>query len=113
MEALVEELDPDISHFEFFVSRQPVHPESWTEDSRLLEAAGEVQPCLWGWPSASLLGPDLEPLTLSDQDLALLKAVEAQPGAALQSLELEGEIASTARDLWRRRLLLLQAPLGG
>jgi SAM-dependent methyltransferase len=111
--ALVEELDPDISHFEFFVSRQPVHPESWTEASRLLEAAGEVQPCLWGWPSASLLGPDLEPLTLSDQDLALLKAVEAQPGAALQSLELEGEIASTARDLWRRRLLLLQAPLGG
>jgi SAM-dependent methyltransferase len=111
--ALVEELDPDISHFEFFLTRRPVVPNEWPEDRLLLEASAELQPCLWGWPSGSLLGPDLEPLSLSDAEVAVLRAVEAQPGVPLHSLAGLEVNASVVRDLWRRRLLLMRAPQGG
>ena len=111
--ALVEALDPDISHFEFFLTRRSFSPNRWLNDQELLAACGERQPCLWGWPSASLLGPDLEPLALSEEEVALLRAVDAQPGVPLKSLsELAGQ-AALVRDLWRRRLLLLQAPEAG
>ncbi|MEB3158294.1 MAG: class I SAM-dependent methyltransferase [Synechococcus sp.] len=105
---LVEELDPDISHFEFFVSAKAVETETWSDDNALLAACGERQPCLWGWPSTSLLGPDFEPISLDEASLTLLKAVEDHPGTPLQSLGLGSETVAIARDLWTRRLLLLR-----
>ena len=106
---LVEDLDPEISHFEFFVAKRPVHPNRWDDDSALLQAFGRRQSCLWGWPSSSLLGPDLEPITLSESELALLEAVERQPKTCLAELGLGSETVSVARALWARRLLLLEA----
>lgn len=107
---LVEDLDPEISHFEFFVAKRPVHPNRWDDDSALLQAFGRRQSCLWGWPSSSLLGPDLEPIALSKSELALLEAVELQPQTCLGDLNLGPETVSVARGLVRRRLLLLEAP---
>ena len=106
---LVEDLDPEISHFEFFVSRRPVQFNRWEDDSALLQAIGRRQSCLWGWPSSSLLGPDLEPIALSASELALLEAVERQPKTPLGDLNLGPETVSVARDLLLRRLLLLEA----
>ena len=106
---LVENLDPDISHFEFFVAKRPVHSNGWEDDSALLQAIGRRQSCLWGWPSSSLLGPDLEPVSLSASELALLEAVERQPKTPLGELNLGPETISVARGLLSRRLLLLEA----
>ena len=106
---LVEDLDPEISHFEFFVSRRPVQFNRWEDDSALLQAIGRRQSCLWGWPSSSLLGPDLEPIALSASELALLEAVERQPKTPLGDLNLGPETVSVARGLLLRRLLLLEA----
>ena len=106
---LVEDLDPEISHFEFFVAKQPVQSNRWEDDSALLQAIGRRQSCLWGWPSSSLLGPDLEPIALSASELALLEAVERQPKTALGDLNLGPETVSVARGLLSRRLLLLEA----
>ena len=106
---LVEDLDPEISHFEFFVAKQPVQSNRWEDDSALLQAIGRRQSCLWGWPSSSLLGPDLEPIALSASELALLEAVERQPNTALGDLNLGPETVSIARGLLLRRLLLLEA----
>ena len=106
---LVEDLDPEISHFEFFVAKQPVQSNRWEDDSALLQAIGRRQSCLWGWPSSSLLGPDLEPIALSASELALLEAVERQPKTALADLNLGPETVSVARSLLSRRLLLLEA----
>lgn len=106
---LVEDLDPEISHFEFFVAKQPVQSNRWEDDSALLQAIGRRQSCLWGWPSSSLLGPDLEPIALSASELALLAAVERQPKTALGDLNLGPETVSVARGLLSRRLLLLEA----
>ena len=107
--SLVEQLDPDISHFEFFVSAQPVHPLRWENDEMLLQAHGRRQPCLWGWPSKSMLGPDLEPISISDEELSLLRLVDENPEVPLGILSSDNTTASLARDLMSKKLLLLEA----
>jgi SAM-dependent methyltransferase len=113
--ALVEALDPDISHFEFFLSRGELPRQTWEDDSTLLAAHGCRNPCLWGWPGASLLDPDLRPRDLTPDAVELLTQIEqAPPGTALRALPLDWEparIAGTARWLWQHRLLLLSAPV--
>lgn len=104
---LVEELDPDISHFEFFVSPQAVSCQQWDDDQLLLNATAERQPCLWGWPSTSMLGPDLEPLSVDPEALELLKAVDQQPGTPLHALGFGDQTLALVRQLLERRLLLL------
>ena len=87
---LVEELDPDISHFEFFLARPPLPQRPEDDDAALLALAGERNRCLWGWPSTSLLGPDLQPLSLEPGDVALVQALEAAPpGTPLGQLPLD------------------------
>jgi len=114
--ALVESLDPDISHFEFFLRRQDgdgtpaAPPQSWSEQA-LLAAGGERNRCLWGWPSTTLLGPELRPLTITEPELALMEALEAAPaGTPIGVLPLaQGpeERAAAARRLLAEQVLLL------
>ncbi len=118
--ALVESLDPDISHFEFFLRRQDgggapeilssTAPQAWSDEA-LLAAGGERNRCLWGWPSTALLGPDLRPLTITAEELALMEALEAAPaGTPIGALPLAqgpAERAAAARRLREERLLLL------
>ena len=100
---LVEQLDPDISHFEFFLSSQPVQPASWS-DAALQAAKGLRQPCLWGEPDP-ILDRNMQPLQLSDTERQLLRRVHEQPDTPL------GVLAEPAviRDLAARQLLLLKA----
>jgi SAM-dependent methyltransferase len=101
--ALVEDLDPDISHFEFFLARGPLRRQEWTDDAALLAARGQRNRCLWGWPSTGLLGPDLMPLTIEEQDLALVQTVEAAPERSIGELPLPLDAADRCRRV--RRLL--------
>ena len=100
--ALVEELDPDISHFEFFLAKTPVQPRQWS-DAELEAATAIRQPCLWGEPDP-ILGKNMEPLQLSDEDRTVLAAVTANPQVPL------GQLAPAAllRQLVERQLILLQ-----
>lgn len=100
--SLVEQLDPDISHFEFFLSAAPIEPATLSDEA-LCAAQGLLQPCLWGEPDP-ILGRNLEPIQLSEQERDLLRAVGDQPGTAL------GTLAEPAliRDLVDRQLLLLR-----
>ena len=111
--ALVEALDPDISHFEFFLSKGDVEPLEWT-DAALLAHGGQRNRCLWGWPSTSLMGPDLEPLTIAAAQQELLQAFEAAPaGTPLGKLSLAMAIDERlllARQLIAERLLLPVRP---
>jgi SAM-dependent methyltransferase len=117
--ALVESLDPGISHFEFFLRRQDgdgtpaAPPQSWSEQA-LLAAGGERNRCLWGWPSTTLLGPELRPLTITEPELALMEALEAAPaGTPIGVLPLaqgpEERAAAVRRLLAEQVLLLLRA----
>ena len=100
--ALVEELDPDISHFEFFLSKTPVQPRQWS-DAEMEAATAIRQPCLWGEPDP-ILGKNMEPLQLSEEDRTVLAAVTANPKVPL------GQLAPAAllRQLVDRQLILLQ-----
>ena len=109
---LVEDLDPDISHFEFFLSKGPVQVQPWDEDSAVLAARGCRNRCLWGWPGRALLDSDMAPLDLSAEGLSLLEALEqAEPETAIGQLPLDwsdAQTASVARELQRQRVLLLR-----
>jgi hypothetical protein len=116
--ALVESLDPSISHFEFFLSPtvQGQNQQAEASDDLLLASSGERNRCLWGWPGTSLLGPDLQPLDLEEGDLHLLEALEsAPPGTTMSALPLpmdNAERARRARRLIRDRVLLRLATTG-
>jgi hypothetical protein len=113
---LVEDLDPDISHFEFFLAKPPLRRWSWDDDAAVLASAGQRNPCLWGWPGAALLDSDMAPLDLSADGLALMQALDQAPsGTPIGRLPMawpEVQIASVARELLDQRVLLLQ-PLSG
>jgi hypothetical protein len=114
---LVEELDPDISHFEFFLSRGPLAQTNWQADDALLAAQGRRNPCLWGWPGTALLDSDMAPLDLSAEGFTLLQALEAAgPDTALGQLPLgwsESQLLAAARTLLGQRVLLLRPPGDG
>ena len=109
---LIEDLDPDISHFEFFLSRGPLPQHDWSDQAGLLAASGQRNPCLWGWPGTALLDSDMAPLDLSAEGLDLMQALERNPAATpLAELGLAWDparIASVARQLVAQRVLLLQ-----
>ncbi|MDH4405434.1 MAG: methyltransferase [Cyanobium sp. D14.bin.5] len=107
--SLVEELDPYISHFEFFLSHGAVRAPDWSDDEVLLAARGEINRCLWGWPATRLMGPDLMPLDVSEEGLVLMAAVESAPAVAIGQLPLDWPAAqrlAVSRQLLNQRVLL-------
>jgi hypothetical protein len=100
--SLIEQLDPDISHFEFFLSKAPLSIRSRT-DQEIASARGLRQPCLWGEPDP-ILGRDMEPISLSAAAKDLLRSVDEQPDTPLGSLG----AMDLLRDLVDRQILLLR-----
>ena len=100
---LMEQLDPDISHFEFFLSAAPIATTPLS-DQALRAAHGRRQPCLWGEPDP-ILDRNMQPLQLSDAERQLLRRVHEQPDTPLGALAEPAVI----RDLAARQLLLLRA----
>lgn len=115
---LVEALDPDISHFEFFLSNAELPTESWGSNETLWKATLERNSCLWGWPGKSLLDQDLKPLSLSNDQFEFMQCLDALRNldatkavpVRLKDLNLSwetGKISEIARGLWGARMLLL------
>ena len=100
--SLIEQLDPDISHFEFFLSKAPLSIRSRT-DQEIASARGLRQPCLWGEPDP-ILGRNMEPISLSAAAKDLLRSVDEQPDTPLGSLG----AMDLLRDLVDRQILLLR-----
>jgi len=100
---LMEQLDPDISHFEFFLSAAPIATTPLS-DQALRAAHGRRQPCLWGEPDP-ILDRNMQPLQLNDEERQLLRCVDEQPETPLGALAEPAVI----RDLAARQLLLLKA----
>jgi len=110
---LVEALDPDISHLEFFLCKGPLAPADWSCDADLLQARCERNRCLWGWPSTALLGPDLMPLQLEADAHVVALAFDQNPRLTLAELPLGFDAAtrcSLVRGLLGQRVLHLLGP---
>ncbi|WP_320666957.1 class I SAM-dependent methyltransferase [Prochlorococcus sp. MIT 1307] len=108
---LVENLDQDISHFEFFLSKGELPKYEWKNDNDLLATTGVVSRRILGWPSTTTFyDSEMNRLEINDDCLQLLKAIKNHPGKPMNFLPLNWDkslTASIARDLQKRQLLLL------
>ena len=106
---LIESLDPEISHYEFFLTRPPLPKADWSEDQVLLSAIAERSPCMDGFPSESIFNYDYQLVKLTEVELAFLQACDAHQGNATvkQILEDVNLDLATVRSLQARQLVIL------
>ncbi len=77
---LIELLDPDVSHYEFFLGRSPLPSSDWSSDEALMAAIPELNSCIDGWPSQCLFNYDYQIVNLSEQEFDFLKACDENLG---------------------------------
>lgn len=70
---LIELLDPELTHYEFFLGRPPIHQVDWSADEALQQAVPELNPCMNGWPSQSLFNHDYQIVHLSEEEFEFLQ----------------------------------------
>ncbi|NMG18655.1 class I SAM-dependent methyltransferase [Brasilonema bromeliae] len=106
---LTELLDPEISHYEFFLGRPPISRMDWSDDATVLNSIPERSPCMEGWPSQVILDYNYQVAKLSEAEYAFLEACDhAQAPETVETLiqntgmDLEG-----VRSLQKRQLILL------
>ncbi|MGK7921004.1 MAG: class I SAM-dependent methyltransferase [Trichodesmium sp.] len=109
---LIELLDPEISHYEFFLCRPPIPKNDWDKEQVLLAATPELSPCIQGWPSESIFDGDYKLVNLSREEYQFLEACDRNTngqsqltvGEILSNVQVELEIV---RSLQSRLLILL------
>ncbi|KPQ39160.1 MAG: phycobiliprotein asparagine N-methyltransferase [Phormidium sp. OSCR] len=104
---LVELLDPELTHYEFFLSRPPLEQWHWQQDDILRQAIPEIHPCLQGWPSQSLFNYDYQIVTLSEAEFAFMQACEPGDTCIGDLCDRLGFNLAGVRSLLKQQLLLL------
>lgn len=108
---LLELLDPEITHYEFFLGKPPLVKFDWQKDTELLAAIPETHPCLYGWPSASLLNYDYQPVQLSDAEFQFMQACDPITSQQLTVKKILSEVPldlDGVRSLQQRQLIVLK-----
>ncbi len=102
----IELLDPQISHYEFFLGRDPIEKIDWSSDRTFLAATPEINPCINGWPGQNILDRDYQMVNLSAAEFEFLQKCGTQEtvGDILANLDLE---ISGARALLEKQLIIL------
>jgi SAM-dependent methyltransferase len=108
---LIELLDPEITHFEFFLAKPPFAQMDWSDDSGLQVAHPERHPCMQGWPSRSIFDADYQIVELTAAEFAFLEACDhALPTATVETcLSDTGLDLAGVRSLQQRQLILLSS----
>ena len=78
---LIELLDPEVTHYEFFLGRPPLPKADWSSDDTLMAAIPERNPCMDGWPSQCVFNYDYQIVKLLDAEFAFLQACDVNSGA--------------------------------
>jgi SAM-dependent methyltransferase len=104
---LIELLDTEISHYEFFLGKKPVVKVDWSDDRALLAATPELSVCMHGWPSEQVFDCNYQLVNLSSAEFKFLQACEVTQntvGEILATVEmgLEG-----VRSILSKQLILL------
>jgi SAM-dependent methyltransferase len=106
---LMELLDPDISHFEFFLAKPPTHLQDWSNEQTLLSAQPLRNPCMYGWPGLSIMDHDYQPQRLTQAEFSFLQASDDNPEATVADLLASNPLSlAEVRSLHQRLLLLLR-----
>ncbi len=103
---LIELLDPEVTHYEFFLSRPPLMKTDWSDDNLLLASIPELNPCMQGFPSQYLFNYDYQVVHLSATELEFLQRCDGSSTVAeiLPSLQLG---LDGVRILLQQQLILL------
>ncbi|MEH1783848.1 MAG: class I SAM-dependent methyltransferase [Nostoc sp.] len=103
---LIELLDPEVTHYEFFLGRPPLIKADWTEDNALLTAIPELNPCIEGFPSQCFFNYDYQIVNLSVEEFEFMQKCDTHSTVAdiLASVELG---LDEVRSLVQQQLILL------
>lgn len=109
---LTELLDPEVTHYEFFLSRPPLEKTDWTDSEALANAIPERHACMEGWPSRSFFNFDYQVISITETEFKFLELCEPGRQKSVSELLSELELAShdgleIVRQLQRRQLILL------
>jgi SAM-dependent methyltransferase len=110
---LIELLDPEISHYEFFLGKPPIPAINWSDDEALKAAMVEISPCLNGWPSQTLFDYNYQLASLSEAEYEFMKAcdtndAEETPQKTVKQILAEVQFdLEGVRSLHNRQFILL------
>jgi SAM-dependent methyltransferase len=109
---LIELIDPEITHFEWFLAKPPFPHYDWSKDEDLLAAFPERNPCMDGWPSQSIFDPNYQYVTLSPEEFEFLQACDQAEGNATVADLLKATAATLnqVRQMQQKQLVLLRLP---
>ncbi|PMB27497.1 SAM-dependent methyltransferase [Fischerella thermalis CCMEE 5205] len=79
---LIELLDPEVTHYEFFLGRLPITKADWSNDDALMAAIAERNPCIDGFPSQCVFNYDYQIVHLSESELKFLQACDGKKTVA-------------------------------
>lgn len=105
---LIELLDPDISHYEFFLSRPPLVRVDWSDENNILTAIPELNPCIHGFPASSIFNYDYQLIKLSENEIEFMQACDGSLTVRdiLSKVQLELE---KVKELQKQQLLMLSS----
>ncbi|QMS89568.1 class I SAM-dependent methyltransferase [Nostoc edaphicum CCNP1411] len=103
---LIELLDPEVTHYEFFLGRPPLIKADWSADNALLAAIPELNPCIEGFPSQCFFNYDYQIVNLSVAEFEFMQRCDANATVAeiLTNVELG---LDEVRSLLQQQLILL------
>jgi len=112
---LIELLDPEaIAHYEFFLAKPPRDRQDWSDDGNLAAAIATLNPCLDGWPGATLFNADYQIIRLDPDEQAFLEQCDrpnpSPIGEILPQLNRPALNLDRIRQLIDQRLLILTPP---
>ncbi|UNU25842.1 class I SAM-dependent methyltransferase [Microcoleus vaginatus] len=87
---LIELLDTEITHYEFFLGKKPVNKIDWSDDKALLAAIPELSGCMHGWPSQQVFDCNYQLINLSSAEFEFLQGCVPPPAPPCQGGEKEG-----------------------
>lgn len=104
---LIELLDPETSHYEFFLARPPFQKSTWEDDNRLQAAIPELNPCIDGFPSQTIFNHDYKIAKLADAEFAFMQACDGNK--RVSEILTAGELGlEGVRSLQQRQLIILR-----
>jgi SAM-dependent methyltransferase len=109
---LIELLDPDVAHYEFFLAKPPLPVRvDWSQDTTLISAIPHRHPSIEGWESKNLFNYNWQLINLSDAEFAFMQACDVNQtqrltvGQILQGMDFS---IDNVRSLLDRKLIMLQ-----
>ncbi len=105
---LIELLDTDIAHYEFFLYRPPLPRLDWQDRSQILSAIPRQHPCIHGWESRQLLDMNYRVVELTPEEFNFMQ--KCQGDRTVAEILADGTAGSwhTVESLLAKHMILLR-----